>query len=77
MSNKHGKVATLNMWLREFTSQIKTLCLYYHNIYGHKTYLGGDIPQRAPNHKFAWPLNEKVLLGYARKWIISPFAEDP
>lgn len=46
-------------------------------IYGHKTYLGGEIPQGAPDHKFAWPLNEKVLLGYVRKLITTPFAEDP
>ena len=63
MATKHGNMVTLregpppinsykllNMCSRD---KLKTLCLRYHNAYGHKNYQGADIPEGAPTYKFA------------------------
>ena len=63
MATKSGKVVTygerllpvnsnnpLKMWLRD---KLKALYFYYHNVFDHKTFQGGEIPQRDANLKFA------------------------
>ena len=63
------------MFLRGHVTNLEQLYLHYHYAYGHKTYQGGDIRQRAPIHKFTWSLNEVVMWGHI--YIISQYAEDP
>ena len=41
--------------------QVKTLYLHYHNVYGHQTLQGGDLPWGAPHHKSIWPFDHVVL----------------
>ena len=41
---------------------LKTLYLHYHNAYGHQTWQGGDLPQRAPTHKVTRPCDHVVFL---------------
>ena len=72
MTTKHGKVVThreglppiisyFNPWNMRSHDKLKTYLRFY-NACGHKTYQGGDILQEAPTYKFAWPLNEVVMV---------------
>ena len=44
--------------------KLKTLTLLCHHAYGHEACQGDEILWRASTHKFAWPLNDVVLLGH-------------
>ena len=48
---------------------LKTLYLHYHNVYGHQTWQGGDLPWGALTHKATWPLgNNVVLQNHVMNW---------
>ena len=57
----HKELPPINLY-----NPLKTLYLLYRNGYGHQACQGGDMPQRAPAHKFPWPLSEVVLWGHLR-----------
>ena len=41
--------------------KLKKLYLHFHNAYGYKTWLDGELPWAAATQKVAWPYNHVVL----------------
>ena len=54
-----------NGWLKweylKFSSLATKTYLHYHNVCGHQTWQGGELPWGSPTHKIIWPFDHMVL----------------
>ena len=63
------------MWNLTLQPQ-QTSYLHYHNVYGHQTWQGGDLPWGAPTHEIIWPsITWSWEITWQTKTIISPLLQ--